>query len=111
MEYKKNEKNLLSVRFLIRMTEQEKETLVKKARDFKISQAEFLRKSLMTLEDENHINPNQKKSILSRVEYNLLLNIANNLNQNTKFANTNKILHDNLDEAINRVMTFIELKS
>lgn len=111
MEYKKNEKNLLSVRFLIRMTEKEKETLVKKALGLKISQAEFMRKSLITLEEENFINPNQIKSILSRAEYNLLLNIANNLNQNTKFANTNKILHDNLDEAINQVMTFIELKS
>ena len=65
----------------------------------------------MNLEEDNYINPNQIKSILSREEYNLLLNIANNLNQNTKFANTNKILHENLDEAINRVMTFIELKS
>lgn len=111
MKNKKNEKNLLSVKFLIRLSEKEKEILVIKSRNLKISQAEFLRKSLMTLEEDNYINPNQNKSILSRAEYNLLLNIANNLNQNTKFANTNKILHENLDEAINRVMTFIELKS
>lgn len=111
MGYKKNENNLLSVKFLIRLSEREKEILERKANELKISQAEYLRKSLMTLEDENYINSNQNQSILSRAEYNLLLNIANNLNQNTKFANTNKILHENLDEAINQVMKFIELKS
>ncbi len=111
MENNKDGKNLLSVKFLIRLTEKEKEILLAKSKSLKISQAEFLRKSLMTFEKENLKNTNQYKSILSREEYNLLLNIANNLNQNTKFANSNKILHKNLEEAINQVMTFIELKS
>lgn len=111
MENKNNEKNLLSVRFLVRMSDMEKETLVKKARNLKISQAEFLRKSLMILDEENNVSADQNRSILSKSEYNLLLNIANNLNQNTKFANTNKYLHENLSEAINCVMSFIEMKS
>jgi hypothetical protein len=106
----KKEDEKLLVNFLIRMTETEKKILVERARKLKISQAEYLRKSIIDF--ENKIETDQKNnSVLSKQEYNLLLNIANNLNQNTKFANTNKVLHENLGEAINKVMLFIELKS
>jgi hypothetical protein len=111
MENKENEKNLLSVNFLIRMTEQEKEILERKASKLKISQAEYLRKSLADSEEIYIDNSNQNKSVLSKSEYNLLLNIANNLNQNTKFANTNKFISEDLVTSINSVMEFIESKS
>ena len=56
-------------------------------------------------------NENDFKGVLSKEEYLLLLNIANNLNQNTKFANIHKIVSDKLVETIDRIMKIIELKS
>jgi hypothetical protein len=106
----KKEDEKLLVNFLIRMTETEKKILVQRAKNLKISQAEYLRKSIIAFEDKNE-RDQKNSSVLSKQEYNLLLNIANNLNQNTKFANINKVLHEQLDEAINNVMLFIELKS
>lgn len=103
-------KENLTIRFLVRMTESEKNALEKKAKKLNISQAECLRKSIketpMLEKKESDFT-----AVLSKEEYFLLLNIANNLNQNTKFANTNKIFSDKLQETINRVMQFIELKS
>jgi hypothetical protein len=100
----------LIVRFLIRMTEAEKKALEKKAEILNISQSECLRKSIreipMVAKKENDFT-----AVLSKDEYFLLLNIANNLNQNTKFANIHKIVSDKLVETIDRVMQFIESKS
>jgi len=103
-------KEKLKVRFLIRMTETEKKALKIKSEILNISQAECLRKSIreipMAAKKESDF-----KGVLSKDEYFLLLNIANNLNQNTKFANVHKMVSDKLVETIDRVMQFIELKS
>ena len=100
----------LTVRFLIRMTEAEKKALEKKAVKLNISQAECLRKYIREIPMIEK-KESDFKAVLSKEEYFLLLNIANNLNQNTKFANTCKVVSEKLVETIDRVMKFIELKS
>ena len=100
----------LKVRFLIRMTETEKKELEIKSEKLNISQAECLRKSIREIPMADR-NESDFKGVLSKDEYFLLLNIANNLNQNTKFANIHKMVSDKLVETIDRVMQFIELKS
>ena len=105
MIYSEYIREKLTVRFLIRMTETEK-----KAEALNISQAECLRKSIRDIPMIEK-NENDFKGVLSKEEYLLLLNIANNLNQNTKFANIHKIVSDKLVETIDRIMKFIELKS
>jgi hypothetical protein len=110
MIYSEYIREKLTVRFLIRMTETEKKALEKKAEALNISQAECLRKSIRDIPMIEK-NENDFKGVLSKEEYLLLLNIANNLNQNTKFANIHKIVSDKLVETIDRIMKFIELKS
>ncbi|MGZ9736049.1 hypothetical protein [Flavobacterium sp. GNP002] len=100
----------LKVRFLIRMTETEKKELEIKSEKLNISQAECLRKSIREIPIADK-KESDFKGVLSKDEYFLLLNIANNLNQNTKFANVHKMISDKLVETIDRVMQFVELKS
>lgn len=94
------------IRVSTKFDKQTLEILDTKRKKLGFTRSEYIRQ--LVINDDEIIETSNNMS--DNKESKLLLNIANNLNQNTKFANSNKMVSEKLENTLNLVLDYLNDK-
>ena len=98
-EVKVKEKDLFNIRVDVKFNKETLSVLEQKAASFGLNKSQYIRK-LVTSDART-------KRVFSEDEIAALSRIGNNLNQNTTFANSNKILSSKLENTLDMLEEFM----
>jgi len=98
-EVKGKEKDLFTIRVDVKFNKETLSILDQKADSFGLNRSQYIRK-LVTSDART-------KRVFSEDEIAALSRIGNNLNQNTTFANSNKILSSKLENTLDMLEEFM----
>lgn len=98
-EVKVKEKDLFNIRVDVKFNKETLSILEQKAASFGLNKSQYIRK-LVTSDART-------KRVFSEDEIAALSRIGNNLNQNTTFANSNKILSSKLENTLDMLEEFM----
>lgn len=94
------EKDYFTIRVDVKFNKKTLSILDKKCADLKLNRSKYIRQ---LIEEDNKVN-----GLFSKDERTELNRIGNNLNQNTTFANSNKILSSKLESTLDTLDEFME---
>lgn len=103
---KRIEEGFYIIRVSTKFDKQTLEILDTKRKKLGFTRSEYIRQ--LVINDDEIIETSNNMS--DNKESKLLLNIANNLNQNTKFANSNKMVSEKLENTLNLVLDYLNDK-
>ena len=98
-EVKVKEKDLFNIRVDVKFNKETLSVLEQKAASFGLNKSQYIRK-LVTSDART-------KRVFSEDEITALSRIGNNLNQNTTFANSNKMLSSKLENTLDMLEEFM----